>query len=397
MAGIVPRCHSLPNQHLPWVSFARPVRRFSPAPRPGRSAAQSLRSSLGLGVWSDLSSDGLVTVQAVGPLVTEPADAWAFGNGGFAKLYGDRLAQSSLLDRDVATRWAFVFILSQADSEGRYRCASAVGLARAAALTLEQAEKAVAELEAPDPDSTTKDHEGRRLLRIPGGWQVLNYLKYREFRSARQVAEAEKKRRQRAAARGDMSRDVPGTSAPDIRRQTSDERHQTPPHPPKGGARGVLVEFVNAFNAIYDRRVRVPAINRSQEQQLRRLAASYGTRGICCLPLLAWCFDKSRDRATKDRAVSHLLRDGERGTFVWATLLETAPAVARCGGVVTTERRLWRVADQLGLGEALEGFGCERPLDAAPGPPVPASLEQAKAEGRRLFAERSLAKLEPGA
>ena len=47
--------------------------------------------------------------------------AWTFGAGGFAKLYGDRLAQSSLLDRDVATRWVFVFMLSQADAQGRYR------------------------------------------------------------------------------------------------------------------------------------------------------------------------------------------------------------------------------------------------------------------------------------
>jgi hypothetical protein len=173
-------------------------------------------------------------------------DDWSFGNGGFAKLYGDRLAQSSLLDTAVATRWVFVYMLAQADAEGRYRCATVSGLARAAAISREDAETAIRELEAPDPDSTTKEHEGRRILRIPGGWRIVSYARYRTYQTARQRAEAEKKRRQREAAEkkrqerelarreaeirrrerdgGDMSRDVPGTSAPDVRRQTPDDR-----------------------------------------------------------------------------------------------------------------------------------------------------------------------------
>jgi hypothetical protein len=148
---------------------------------------------------------------------------WTFGSGGFAKLYGDRLAESSLLDRDVATRWVFVFMLAGADAEGRFRCASVAGLARAAAVTKEQAERAVAELEAPDPDSTTKLHEGRRILRIAGGWQIVAYGRYRDYRSSRQVAAAERQRRHRER---DMSRDVTPSNAPDVRRKTSDTRQQ---------------------------------------------------------------------------------------------------------------------------------------------------------------------------
>jgi hypothetical protein len=157
----------------------------------------------------------------------DDAADWAFGGGGFAKLYGDRLAQSSLLDRDVATRWVFVFMLSQADAEGRYRCASIGGLARAAAVSLAQAELAVAELEAADPDSTTKLNEGRRIVRIPGGWQIVSYTRYREYRSARQVAEADRKRKQRHGKPGHVP-DVPRTSQRvRTRRKTSDVRRQT--------------------------------------------------------------------------------------------------------------------------------------------------------------------------
>ncbi len=167
--------------------------------------------------------------------MSDDAADWTFGRGGFAKLYGDRLAQSSLLDRDVVTRWVFLFMLSQADEQGRYRCASVAGLARAAAITLEQAERAVAELEAPDPDSTTKLEDGRRIVRIAGGWQLVTFTKYREFRTPRQLAEAAKKKRQREARKAtrekrkaDRAGHVPGRPR-DVRGtlpQTSDVKGQ---------------------------------------------------------------------------------------------------------------------------------------------------------------------------
>jgi hypothetical protein len=176
------------------------------------------------------------TTPSIAPEQSGESADWTFGRGGFAKLYGDRLAQSSLLDCDVATRWVFLFLLSQADDKGRFRCASVAGLARAAAVTLDQAEKAVRELEAPDPDSTTKDEEGRRIVRIDGGWRIVAYTKYREYKTARQLAEALKKKRQRdrrkvirdnkkAGVGGHVPGrpgDVPGTSV-----QRTEGREQT--------------------------------------------------------------------------------------------------------------------------------------------------------------------------
>lgn len=190
------------------------------------------------------------------------------------------------------------------------------------------------------------------------------------------------------------SRAVPSRAKPS---QAKPETETDTPPAPKGGA---LADFTAAFNAAYDRDCKAPTLNRSQEQQLKRLVANHGPKGACCLPLLAWAYDQAKGggERVRTRAVSHLLRDGERGTFVWATLLETAPAVARCGGVVTTERRLWRVAERLGLTEALEGFGCERPQEqsAAPDRPVP-TLEEVRAMRRRAEEEarqRAIAKAE---
>jgi hypothetical protein len=164
---------------------------------------------------------------------TPPEAEWTFGDAGFAKIYGDRIARSSLLDTAVATRWAFLFMLSQADAEGRFRCATVSALARAAAITLAQARQAVRELEAPDPDSTTKTQEGRRIVPIAGGWQIVNLKAYRDYRSKKQQHAAERKARERvrkqertrenAGAKRDMSRDVTRGHG-----QTLDVRRQTP-------------------------------------------------------------------------------------------------------------------------------------------------------------------------
>jgi hypothetical protein len=167
-------------------------------------------------------------------------DNWAFGSGGFAKIYGERLAQSSLMDLAVATRWLFFWMLSQADSEGRYRCATIAALARAANVSEAEAERAIHDLSSPDPDSTTTTHEGRRLIKIPGGWKIVTYGKYRDYRTERQEAERLRKQKYRSRKGGDKSRDVPGTSsavpgesAPDVRRKTQDTRdgERTPPPP----------------------------------------------------------------------------------------------------------------------------------------------------------------------
>lgn len=153
-----------------------------------------------------------------GPTVGRPDAEWAFGDGGFAKIYGDRLSRSSLLDTSVSSRWTFLFMLSQADAHGRFRCATIGALARAAAITVPQARLAIKELSSPDPHSTTKTEEGRRILPIPGGWQIVNYSRYRDFRTEQQAQALARKRRQRErqanqeAARNtgqrDMSRDV---------------------------------------------------------------------------------------------------------------------------------------------------------------------------------------------
>jgi hypothetical protein len=62
--------------------------------------------------------------------------------------------------------------------------ASLPGLADAARVSVEECRKALARLMEVDPDSRTKEHGGRRIEEVDGGWLVLNHAKYRNRMSA---------------------------------------------------------------------------------------------------------------------------------------------------------------------------------------------------------------------
>jgi hypothetical protein len=121
-------------------------------------------------------------------------------NENFVKIYGSIL-QSSLLLLPVHVRWCFVAMLAAAKADGRVRTPSVRTLAHLVNLTPEETESALAILEAPDPDSTTPDHEGRRVIREQGCWFVVNHKLYREHRSKRQIAEAARKAESRHAVK----------------------------------------------------------------------------------------------------------------------------------------------------------------------------------------------------
>lgn len=72
-------------------------------------------------------------------------------------------------------------MLAMADRKGRV-WASIPGLANRARVSLEECEEALGKFQSPDTYSRTPDFEGRRIEKIDGGWQLLNYAKYREMR-----------------------------------------------------------------------------------------------------------------------------------------------------------------------------------------------------------------------
>jgi hypothetical protein len=99
---------------------------------------------------------------------------------GFTKLFST-IIHSTVWRTDMHVKVVWVTLLAMADRNGRV-WASVPGLADAARVSLKQCTEALDVLLSPDEWSRTKTDEGRRIKEIDGGWELLNYLKYREMR-----------------------------------------------------------------------------------------------------------------------------------------------------------------------------------------------------------------------
>lgn len=113
----------------------------------------------------------------------------------YVKLFASIL-DSSIWSADAPTRLLWITMLAMADENGMVY-ASMSGLANRARLSIPECEGALAVLAAPDPESRTPDHEGRRVERMRGGWLLLNYAAYREIRTKGQMATAARQARYR--------------------------------------------------------------------------------------------------------------------------------------------------------------------------------------------------------
>jgi len=119
----------------------------------------------------------------------------------FTKLFSS-ITESTIWVEDNETRIVWIAMLAMADRKGRV-WGSIPGLANRARVSVDGCRKAIQTFLSPDPDSRTKEEEGRRIREIDGGWQLINYLKYREIRdqeavreqTARRVSEHRKKKR----------------------------------------------------------------------------------------------------------------------------------------------------------------------------------------------------------
>lgn len=104
---------------------------------------------------------------------------------GYAKLFSS-ITESSLWSEPKEVRLLFVTMLARANQIGFVE-ASVPGLARVANLTMAEVESALTVLMEPDPHSKDLDaapeNEGRRIIKAPGGWLILNYEAYRNRES----------------------------------------------------------------------------------------------------------------------------------------------------------------------------------------------------------------------
>ena len=96
---------------------------------------------------------------------------------GYTKLFSSILA-STIWKQSNPTRIVWITMLAMADKDGVVE-ASVPGLADMARVSIDDAVEALKNLESPDEWSRTKEHEGRRIEPIDGGWIILNHAKYR--------------------------------------------------------------------------------------------------------------------------------------------------------------------------------------------------------------------------
>lgn len=98
----------------------------------------------------------------------------------YTKLFTS-ITASTVWQEPAGTRLTWITMLAMADKNGDV-FASIPGLARIANVSIPEVEVALKCFLSPDPYSRTKDHDGRRIAEIDGGWRLLNHGKFRALR-----------------------------------------------------------------------------------------------------------------------------------------------------------------------------------------------------------------------
>ena len=128
----------------------------------------------------------------------------------YTKLFNS-IITSTIWSEDDKTRIVWITMLAIADKNGEVQ-GSIPGLARIAGVGVEDCRASINKFLSPDPDSRTKDDEGRRIEEIEGGWALLNHRKYREMATDADRAEQAAIRQQRA--RDKKKRNIPKVTQP---------------------------------------------------------------------------------------------------------------------------------------------------------------------------------------
>ena len=109
---------------------------------------------------------------------------------GFTKLL-PRIVRSTIWFEEDHMLRVWIAFLALVNKNGMVS-GSATGMAHTARVTLDQFLEAELKFQSPDPHSTTKDNEGRRIKKVDGGWIILNFKAIRD-----ELAEEERRHYQR--------------------------------------------------------------------------------------------------------------------------------------------------------------------------------------------------------
>jgi hypothetical protein len=152
--------------------------------------------------------------------------------------------------------------------------AAGMGIIRRAMLSQQEGTEALVALGNVDQESRSRDFDGRRLVRVSGGYLVLNFIKYRDRDYT--GAERAKRYRERLASRRDEGQSHRDITQAECRVQSAEgDQEKTPPAPSE------IVEGLD--QAVWDRwmayrnSIKKPLKGDSIPAAQRKLAA-YGTQ-----------------------------------------------------------------------------------------------------------------------
>ena len=132
---------------------------------------------------------------------------------GYVKLFSD-IVDSSIWNEDPITFKVWIALLALSDPSGQIR-GSTPWLAKKARVSEKQCELALIKFTQPDPESRTKDYDGRRIEVLEDGWLVLNYLRFRDRLSNNEKALASRERVRKHRERYKALRNASGVTPHD--------------------------------------------------------------------------------------------------------------------------------------------------------------------------------------
>lgn len=115
---------------------------------------------------------------------------------GYTKLFDSLLTSTIWCGQDAETKVVWITMLAMVNRDGIVE-STVPGLAKMAEVPIAKVEEAIYKLAQPDNSSRTKDHNGRRIEEVDGGWRLLNYDLYRWKSSAEDAADRARRYRLR--------------------------------------------------------------------------------------------------------------------------------------------------------------------------------------------------------
>ena len=183
------------------------------------------------------------------------------------------------MEQPIEVRYTFIMLLAIADPTGRV-VGTDVAIARRLNMPLDSFVNSVKQLGQPDPDSNSKEEEGRRVIPSDSerGYQLVNYIKYRNLKDEEEkreyMREYMRKRREDEALRKTCKTvltDVKNVTQAEAEADPEEDKNtstpQTPPAKPQRTS-DELPEFLSFWEA-YPRKESKPQAERAFRKAMK--------------------------------------------------------------------------------------------------------------------------------